>query len=219
MSFEGLLEEYFAANPGMIERDRTRTTAVIEILTEKNVEQPSEHDYKTIVIPEIMKKYPRVKSEDTAGGYVTCARKFLKWVSTKGDKTMDLIPIETETKNEGKSAILEQEVQYTAGVTESIMPTDNEATADTDMAKSEDTLNSEDTIKSKDTPKRTGKNGKEQISLYVDSCIYAKLKEIAQYKKMTVSEILCTAMKGIVDRNYEKVQRIQQYIESEKLEI
>ena len=224
MDYRVLLEEYFAAHPDIIKRDKTRTTAVIDILIEQQIERPTENDYETKVIPEIMKKYPRVKSKDTAGGYITCARKFFTWVSKKGDKTMD-IPLGIETKSEGKSVM--------SGVTEPSTDklTENEDTEDIDMAKSKNTsnigamtgskdiLNIEGSTDGKDTQKKTGKNGKEQISIYVDSDIYAEFKEFAKYKKESISDILSTAMRNIVEKNREKLQRIRQAIESENLEI
>ena len=142
-----------------------------------------------------------MQSEDTAGGYVTCARKFFKWLSKKGTNTMN-IPILTEPTDKSS---------------------ENEETTAADMATVNETENEavQETPKAKGRPKKseTEKSNREQISLYVDKDIYSKLKEIAIFKNMTVSDILCISMRNIVEKNYEKIQRIRQAIESENLEI
>ena len=216
MSFEELLEEYIS---GHSDKERYIRT-VAGIFIERGIKQPTENDYKEYLKVGLQEK--GIKGETAYYRYKNAGKDFYEWLSTKGDKTMD-IPLETETKTEGMSAVSEitsvESETATDKSTENEPVIESEATSDTDMANSKDTLNSEDTIKSKNASRKTGKNGKEQISLYVDSGIYAKLKEIAQYKKMTVSDILCTAMKNIVDKNFEKIQRIRQAIESENLEI
>ena len=216
MSFNELLEQYVSEHA-----DKERYIRMVAgIFIERGIKQPTENDYKEYLKTSLQER--GVKGKSSYYSYRSAGIEFYEWLSKKGDKTMD-IPLEAETKSEGMSAIseipaFESETAMDKSI-ENEAVIESEATADTDMAKSKDSPNSEDTIKSKDTPRRTGKNGKEQISLYVDSGIYAKLKEIAQYKKMTVSDILCTAMKNIVDKNFEKIQRIRQVIESENLEI
>ncbi len=216
MDYKALVAEFMKDTKETDSRVAGRLERILEKLPEKYYSNLCEVNSETVIKPIIL-TLPRVKTGKTAEGYLTAWNKLNKWLSKKGDKTMDLIPTKQESETPEP---LENE------------PTNGLVQAKTDTGKSEPEKDSDkaskkeqnitvqaSTKRGRKTKAENEKSKREQISLYVDSDIYAKLKDIAQFKKMNVSDILCTAMKDIVDRNYEKIQRIQQYIESENIEI
>ena len=177
-------------------------------------------DLNGSVISEYLKGYETTK---TIGSRKLRVEEFAEYA--KGERQIDMFkenPVLSESEvlqtNTDMATTGESETQ--SQMTEPETPTVEWGHSDTDMAVSNEPKEP-NTPNTGSSPKRGNDKGnkREQISLYVDSDTYAKLKDIAKYKKMNVSEIICKAMKSIVDRNYEKLKRIQQYIESENIEI
>lgn len=229
MDIEALLEQYVSENADKEKYVRT----VVCAFSERGIEQPTETDYK-----ETLKGYLQEKcitGKSSYYNYRSAGKDFYAWI---GDKIMDTelesevtdvtATRETEppkTENESVQADFDMKQKSdTSEVLQNKTETDtgkSEPEKDPDKAskKEQNITVQASTKRGRKTKAENEKSKREQISLYVDSDIYAKLKDIAQFKKMNVSDILCIAMKDIVDRNYEKIQRIQQYIESENIEI
>lgn len=221
MDYKALVAEFMKDTKETDSRVAGRLERILERLPEKYYSNLCEVNSETVIKP-ILQALPRVKTEKTAEGYLTAWNKLNKWLSKKGDKTMDLIPPENKVADD--TDVDMKQKSDTSEVLQNKTETDtgkSEPEKDTDKAsKKEQNITVQASTKRGRKPKTENEKSKrEQISLYVDSDIYAKLKDIAQFKKMNVSDILCIAMKDIVDRNYEKIQRIQQYIESENIEI
>ena len=221
MDYERLIADFMKDTKETDSRVAGRLERILEKLPEKYYSNLCAVNSETVIKP-IIQALPRVKTEKTAEGYLTAWNKLNKWLSKKGDKTMDLIPPENKVaadtdvdmkQKSDMSEVLQNKTETDTGKSEPEKDPDK-------ASKKEQNITVQASTKRGRKPKAENEKSKrEQISLYVDSDIYAKLKDIAQFKKMNVSDILCIAMKDIVDRNYEKIQRIQQYIESENIEI
>ena len=221
MDYERLIADFMKDTKETDSRVAGRLERILEKLPEKYYSNLCAVNSETVIKP-IIQALPRVKTEKTAEGYLTAWNKLNKWLSKKGDKTMDLIPPENKVaadtdvdmkQKSDMSEVLQNKTETDTGKSEP------EKDPDKASKKEQNITVQASTKRGRKTKAENEKGKREQISLYVDSDIYAKLKDIAQFKKMNVSDILCIAMKDIVDRNYEKIQRIQQYIESENIEI
>ena len=202
---------------------QNKTRLNVRSYLKKLLDFMQEHGYEELndtVISEYLKGYETTK---TIGSRKLRVEEFVKYA--KGERQIDMFkenPVLSESEvlqtNTDMATTGESETQ--SQMTEPETPTVEWGHSDTDMAVSNEPKEP-NTPNTGSSPKRGNDKGnkREQISLYVDSDTYAKLKDIAKYKKMNVSEIICKAMKSIVDRNYEKLKRIQQYIESENIEI
>lgn len=233
MDYERLIADFMKDTKETDSRVAGRLERILEKLPEKYYSNLCAVNSETVIKP-IIQALPRVKTEKTAEGYLTAWNKLNKWLSKKGDKTMDLIPTENKVADESVQADSGVDMKQENDTSEVLQngATNGLEQAEMDTGKSEPEKDSDkaskkeqnitvqaSTKRGRKTKAENEKSKREQISLYVDSDIYAKLKDIAQFKKINVSDILCIAMKDIVDRNYEKIQRIQQYIESENIEI
>ena len=202
---------------------QNKTRSNVRSYLKKLLDFMQEHGYEELndtVISEYLKGYETTK---TIGSRKLRVEEFAEY--TKGERQIDMFkenPVlsENEVLQADTDMAATGETETQSQMTEPETPTVEWGHSDTDMAVSNEPKepNTPNTGSSHKRGNDKG-NKREQISLYVDSDTYAKLKDIAKYKKMNVSEIICKAMKSIVDRNYEKLKRIQQYIESENIEI
>ena len=202
---------------------QNKTRLNVRSYLKKLLDFMQEHGYEELndtVISEYLKGYETTK---TIGSRKLRVEEFVKYA--KGERQIDMfennaVVEESEVLQTNTDIATTGETETQSQKTEPETPTVEWGHSDTDMAVSNEPKEP-NTPNTGSSPKRRNDKGnkREQISLYVDSDTYAKLKDIAKYKKMNVSEIICKAMKSIVDRNYEKLKRIQQYIESENIEI
>ena len=202
---------------------QNKTRLNVRSYLKKLLDFMQEHGYEELndtVISEYLKGYETTK---TIGSRKLRVEEFAEYA--KGERQIDMFkenPVlsESEVLQADTDMAATGESETHSQMTEPETPTVEWGHSDTDMAVSNEPKEP-NTPNTGSSPKRGNDKGnkREQISLYVDSDTYAKLKDIAKYKKMNVSEIICKAMKSIVDRNYEKLKRIQQYIESENIEI
>lgn len=216
MDYDRLLEKYFAAYPDIKQRDRTRTIAVIKILKEHNIEQPTENDYQQKVKPEVM-KLPRVESENTADGYITCARKFFKWLSKTGDKTMDLM--QTENEKEVKSGIsaadmATKENDSTVVECES-QPVQAEAEPESMSNEAHEVPLPEQPELQAEPAKAVSQRGRKpkpenenrvQISAYLNRAVYEGVKALSDASNQTISDIVAKAIEAFYEENREMIE-------------
>ena len=90
MDYERLIADFMKDTKETDSRVAGRLERILEKLPEKYYSNLCAVNSETVIKP-IIQALPRVKTEKTAEGYLTAWNKLNKWLSKKGDKTMDLI--------------------------------------------------------------------------------------------------------------------------------
>lgn len=150
MDYKALIADFIKDTKETDMRVSGRLERILERLPEKYYSNLHAVNTETVIKP-IAMSLPRVRTGKTAEGYITAWNKFIKWLSKKGDRTMNSITnenqepkYEVEAATEPNEALQDDRNMATTGktetqseLTEPETPKVEGVQSDTDMAASE----------------------------------------------------------------------------------